>query len=134
MNSTSHLPKSSANAEKPDLHKTLSFGPGKELKNQPKLNENSLAAKPKSIHQGSAVNLNGGQQQADTREFGREITTNKSSTTLLSAPTSAVRHGKVSQLNNQAPGAKVAQTEKVSFCQPQLVDWAVFLMCQNLSL
>ena len=59
MNSTSHLPKSSANAEKPDLHKTLSFGPGKELNKQPKLNENSLAAKPKSIHQGSAVNLNG---------------------------------------------------------------------------
>ena len=113
MNSTSTLPKSSANAENPDLHKAVSFGPGKELKNQSKLNENSLAPKTsKSIHQGSAINLNG-QQIADTREFGREITTNKSSTTLLSAPTSAVRHGKVSQLNNQAPGAK-PQTEKVS--------------------
>ena len=117
MNSTSQLPKSSANADsKPDLHKTLSFGPGKELKNQSKLNENSLAPKGKSGHQGSVLNLNGVQQtgNADQREFGREITTNKSSTTLLSAPTSAVRHGKVSQLNNQAPGAKVAQTDKVS--------------------
>jgi len=97
------LPKLSANADsKPDLHKTLSFGPGKEIKNQAKLNENSLAPKPKSIHHGSTANLNAGQQTShpESREFGREITTNKASTTLLSAPTSAVRHGKVSQCAN----------------------------------
>ena len=68
-----------------------------------KLNENSLANKPKSIHPSSAVNLNQSGQQtanAESREFGREINTNNGTTSIPNSMNSAMRKGKTSQCAN----------------------------------
>ena len=114
MNSTTQLPQKQTNAAKDEqnitLHKTLSFGLGKDTKNSARLNENSLSQKPKLNQQTSTSNMSttAGQQtgNSESREFGREINTNNAATVILSAPTSAVRKGKASQCNNQAPDAK----------------------------
>ena len=116
MHSTNSINNKSAKDEQPlGLHKTLSFGAAKEQKG--KLNENSLAAKQKKIHQSSAASLShtAGQHSVGEREFGRTIDTNTGSQVNISAPASAVRMGKQSTLANQAPDSKVANMNKVSF-------------------
>ena len=107
MNSTNSIANKAKEDQPIGLHKTLSFG-AKEQKG--KLNENSLAAKQKKVHQSSAASLSHtvGQQSVGEREFGRTIDTN-----TASAPASAVRMGKQSTLANQAPDSKIA-TNKVS--------------------
>ena len=123
MNSTNSIANKSKDDQPIGLHKTLSFG-AKEQKG--KLNENSLAAKQKKVHQSSAVSLShtAGQQSVGEREFGRTIDTNTASATQISAPASAVRMGKQSTLANQAPDSKVA-CNKVSDFSAMLGEFRI---------